>query len=114
MSLEQDIQFLIWLIQECGYRAPKPIGHGRCAFIQPKLFTHSIAVTRIGNYYGINDFWCYSDYVSAKTALDAWDGTGEPKDWFRHTPTGRRISPLEGAYDDKGRWIEPGELYVRR
>jgi hypothetical protein len=107
------ILFLQWLIDANGYRDPKPIGNGRYACIQPKLFTHSIAIGRIGDKFGIDDFWCYPDYPSAKRALDAWDGSGEPVGWHRHTPSGRRIAPPEGAFDGDGRWVRAGKLYVR-
>jgi hypothetical protein len=41
---------------------------------------------------GYVDRWCYHDFERAKTAFDAWDGTGEPTGWHRHPATGRRIN----------------------
>jgi hypothetical protein len=87
MSPEQEVLFLQWLIDNCGYRDPKPIGGDR--------------------------YTCYPDYASARAALDAWDGRGEPQGWTRHPASGRRVAPPEGAHDNAGRRVAAGERYVR-
>lgn len=106
--------FLQWLVDECGYRDPKEIGGGRYAAIYRKAFTVAIIVGRIGDTMSHDDNWCYRDYPSAKLALDAWDGNGDPKGWHRHPASGRRVAPPEGAYDDDGRKVAAGESYVSR
>ena len=63
-------------------------GEAAIVGVMPLLFTHAI-VSGI-NAYGYEDRWCYESYAEAKAALDAWDGTGEPNNWHRHPPSGRR------------------------
>lgn len=94
MSDLDDAAFLTWLVKECGYRNPKPIGNGRYACIAPFMFTQAIIVGRMGAYGAYDDRWCYLSYRMAKEALDAWDGKGEPKGWHRHPGTGRRVDPV--------------------
>lgn len=67
---------------------PKPIKGGRqprYAAISPKMFTHAIVVAPMHDRYSIHDNYCYHGYAKAKAALDAWDGTGEPTGWHRHS-----------------------------
>lgn len=113
MTPEQEVLFLQWLIDECGYRRPRPIGDGRYAAIYRKAFTHAIVIGRFGDYHGVDDNWCYPDCASASAALDAWDGRGEPGGWTRHPASGRRVAPPEGAHDNAGRRVAAGERYVR-
>lgn len=74
--------------ERCGYLDYKMFESGIDACIMPLLYTHAI-ISEL-NAFGYGDRWCYKDYQAAKTALDAWDGTGEPDGWHRHPPTGRR------------------------
>jgi hypothetical protein len=39
---------------------------------------------------GYDDCWDYSDRVAAISAMQRWDGQGEPEGWMRHPATGRR------------------------
>jgi hypothetical protein len=82
--------FLTWLKVDCGYLDPKPLPRGRWAAIWKLMFTHAVVVGTIGDQNSIDDRWCYQNYEQAKTALDAWDGEGEPEGWHRHPITGRR------------------------
>lgn len=107
------VAFFIWLIRENGYRDVRRIGDRHYAAIYPKAFTHAIVLGRIDDEIGYDDTWCYPDYRSARHALDEWNGIGEPTGWIRHPPSGRRISPPEGAVDGDGNRVAPGELYVR-
>lgn len=97
MNLLDELSYLQWL-KEQGYKDPQPLSGNRYAAIMPMMFTHGIIVGKIGDI-GYDDRWCYHNYTSAKAALEAWDGTGEPKGWHRHPRTGRRRS-------------EDGEEYV--
>jgi hypothetical protein len=109
-----DLLFLQWLIDECGYLSPKPIGGGKYACVIPKIYTHAIAVGRIGDCYGIDDSWCYASYVEAALALARWDGAGEPEGWVRHPASGRRVSRDPDERDDDGKPVGAiGVLYVR-
>lgn len=113
-TVPPDLAFLQWLIDECGYFHPKPIGNGRYACIRPKAFTHAIITGRIGDRIGIQQNWCYETKAQAIDALNAWDGTGEPVGWFRDTNTGRRVSRSPDEIDENGRRVGAvGVMYVR-
>ncbi len=88
-GLSAELEYMQFLLNQ-GYSDPKPIAGRRIAFIMPLMFTHAIIVARIGDEYSYDDRWCYHAYASAKAALDAWDGVGEPIGWHRHPATGRR------------------------
>ena len=77
-----------------GYLHPRRITGGRYAAIAPMIYTHAIITGRIGDYWPTDDLWCYRDLATAKAALDAWDGTGEPEGWHRHPMSGHR--PQQG------------------
>ena len=89
-ALVEWTRFVRFLAEDCGYRDLKPLPDGRIACIYPLMFTHAIVVCTVGNFYGVDDRWCYAGYEKAKRYLDAWDGTGEPDGWHRHPATDRR------------------------
>lgn len=37
-----------------------------------------------------DEAWMYKTVDEAVAAMEAWDGTGEPQGWVRHSPSGRR------------------------
>jgi hypothetical protein len=84
------LRYLTWLKDDEGYKDIKLLSPTKWAAINQFMFTHAIIVGTVGNRTEYDDRWCYHDYKSAKAALDAWDGTGEPQGWHRHPPTGRR------------------------
>lgn len=90
MNLLEEVSFVNWLSQDCGYGDIRPLNDGRYVAIRQFLFTHAIIVGQIGDRCGVDDRWCYHSYAAAKTALCAWDGTGEPLGWHRHPASGRR------------------------
>lgn len=45
---------------------------------------------------GYNDRYCYQTMDGAITALDNWDGTGDPEGWHRHPKSGRRRNLATG------------------
>lgn len=80
-----------FLIRECGYLHVRRLPDGkRFAAIMPLMFTYAIVTVRDGDFNSTADRWCYHNLHDACTALDAWDGTGEPTGWHRHPATGRR------------------------
>lgn len=89
MTRFEEISFMHWLKSE-GLQHPKPIGNERYAAIKEFMFTHAIITGQIGDRVGYDDRWCYHDLGTAKAALEAWDGTGEPAGWHRHPASGRR------------------------
>jgi hypothetical protein len=107
-----DLAFLHWLT-EMGFLHPRPIPGGRWAAVQPKLYTHSISIGRIGDESGIDDCWCYPTRAEAEAALEAWDGTGEPEGWMRNPTRGRRRALTEGEYDEDDRPVPLGAIYRR-
>lgn len=77
------------LSEAAGYMDLCQRGEAGWVAIRPLMFTYAIIS-------GIDELshegrWCYRDYASAKRALDAWDGTGEPVGWHRHPASGRRV-----------------------
>lgn len=109
-----EIGFLQWLIADNDYRDPKPIAGGRYACIRPMLFTYGIITGKIGDFYGVDDHWCYGGYAEAKAALLAWNGTGEPSGWHRHPRSGRRVARGFDEVDGDGNSVEPGAIYFVR
>lgn len=85
-----DAVFLTWLKTENGFRDLKPLPRHRWAGIQKMMFTHALVLGRMGDEIGYDNRWCFSSYEKAKTALDNWNGDGEPMGWHRHPDTGRR------------------------
>src|SRR3954447_4252821 len=85
-----DASYLRWLRTDCGYLEVRRLPDGRWAAIWPRMFNQAILVGPVGGRLGVDNCWCYPDFASAKAALDAWDGQGEPLGWYRHPPTGRR------------------------
>jgi hypothetical protein len=116
MSVPNDVVFLQWLIDACGYHHPKPLlaRPGRYACIVKFAFTYGIVTGRIGDRMGYADRWCYSTMDKAKAALDAWDGAGEPIGWHRHPNSGRRVSESPHERDENGFEVgASGVAYVR-
>ena len=114
MSIPPDLAFLQWLIDECGYKHPRPLPGGRFACVARMMFTHALLVGRIGDRVGYADRWCYRSEAAAYKALQAWDGTGEPTGWVRHPDSGRRVSESPDERDQNGERVgEVGVTYVR-
>lgn len=108
-----DLAFLQWLITDAGMLHPRPIPGGRWAAVRPMIFTHAVAVGRIGDQFSVDDSWCYPSRDAAKAALDAWTGYGEPAGWIRHPGTGRRLSETGAEFDQSGGQVgEVGVIYV--
>jgi hypothetical protein len=85
-----ELAFMQFLKVVHGYRDPRPLGNGRDAAISPLLFTHAIIVGRIGDVLSYDDRWCSHTYEAALSALEAWDGVGDPAGWHPHPLSGRR------------------------
>lgn len=88
---DEDL-FFKFLKVECEYKDIKPIGKIYYAAIWPLIYTNAIVFGQIGDYTGVLNRWCYHNYETAKVALEAWNGQGEPTGWHRHPMTGRRVS----------------------
>lgn len=77
LSLQSSRQYLdVQLNGEAGVCGIVPM---LCSFAIVSGMTESGYVNR----------WCYRGYREAQAALAAWDGTGEPLDWYRHPSSGR-------------------------
>jgi hypothetical protein len=107
--------YLNWLVTEEGGRFtdPRLIDTDCWVAIKRFAYTHAIIIGEIGETSGYLDRWCYRTYSDAKTALDAWDGIGEPSGWHRHPSSGRRVSDDPKTFDDRGRLVPVGEMYHR-
>lgn len=108
----EAMAYLLWLRAQ-GYLAVKLLDRERYAAVAPKMYTQAVIVGRIGDFDSIADGWCYPDFSSAKAALDAWDGRGEPEGWHRHPASGRRVAQSDGEFDDDGQPVRKGDLYRR-
>lgn len=56
-------------------------------------FTHNYRLTLSEpqcHGFAVEDQWCYKDEAVGRSALDEWDGVGEPVGWVKHPATGRR------------------------
>jgi hypothetical protein len=110
--------YIQWLKTECGYVAVQGIsGDSRWVAVQRKMFTWAIVKGTTFNRNGIDDVWCYPSFAEAVTSMARWmdaDFKGEPQGWSRHPGTGRRVAGPEGAIDENGQRIEPGQRYVNR
>ena len=107
------LTFLQWLKEEVDYTDLRLLPDGRYAGIAKFMFTSAVIVGTIGDIYGFDDRWCYHSTAEAVAALNAWDGTGEPKGWHRHPASGRRVSETGGEIDGDGNQVARGAQYVR-
>lgn len=86
-----DAQFAERLARLCRqnhYTDLRFFANGRNAVIHRLMYTYALIADV--SFSGYEDRWCYGSYATAKAALDAWDGEGEPSGWHRHPDTGRR------------------------
>lgn len=108
-------QFMEWLAQECGYIAPMQMSQGKWVGLRKKMFTWSIDRGQMFDMNGVEDCWCYHSLAEAVHYYLPWQGAGavgEPEGWHRHPGTGRRVAGPEGAIDENGKRIEPGQAYI--
>ena len=89
---QSDIEFINFLILDCGYRDIRLLPNDKYAAIMPLMFTHAIIIGSMGDRFSYDDRWCYHSYESASKALNEWDGVGEPMGWHRRPASGRRVS----------------------
>lgn len=94
---------LIIICAENGYEHPRVLPDGRWVAIMRLLYTGAV-ITMQADHASLcyEDRWCYHSVESAKRALDAWDGEGEPQGWHRHPRSGRRrpnADPLKEYID---------------
>jgi len=104
--------FLIWL-SENNFVSPRVIAGGRWAGLMQHFdMGCAICAGALGDTVTIADRWTYPHMVAAAWALTEWDGTGEPAGWIRHQPSNRRVSQGHD-YDEHGRLVPAGEVYIR-
>ncbi|MEX3859678.1 hypothetical protein AB3X94_37445 [Paraburkholderia sp. BR10923] len=76
-------------LERIGYVRPfKTLADGRICAIMPMAAIDVLCVDI--NAWGHNDCYYYNANAGAASALEKWDGKGEPEGWFRHPPSGRR------------------------
>jgi hypothetical protein len=102
------VEFFHYLHNECGYRHLKPIDDGQWAAIGQFMSTYAILVGPLLDRVSITRRWCYHSPLTAREALEAWDGRRgtEPEGWHRDPMTGRRRieNPETGAIEETHRW----------
>jgi hypothetical protein len=110
-----EVEFLHELLAaNGGYSDARPIGGGRYACIVRFMYTVGIITGKIGDKTGFEGRWCYHNHRSAKQALDAWDGQGEPTGWHRQPGTGRRVSTSADEVDEDGNVVGAVGVIYRR
>jgi len=73
------------------YLASKVLRGGRVAWVIPMTFGKGRIIVQCDVFAACyEDCWCYDDREKAISALDAWNGEGEPAGWIRHPASGRR------------------------
>ena len=71
--------------------------------VKPLLFHWTFIIGIIGDKCSWLDNFCYQTREQAVTALNAWDGVGEPSGWHRNPRTGRR-RPIGDASREYVSW----------
>jgi hypothetical protein len=98
----EDLKFLQFLKDECGYMEPRPLGDGRWAGLAEMMFTVGIIIGNMGDRVGVIGRYCYTGesdqpilnkleaYAKAKAALEAWDPKTQdrPDGWIRDKVNG--------------------------
>lgn len=101
-SPSTDAAALTAFLASQGYTNIRDLGDGRWAALLGFIFTHAIIVGDWrGAWAGYEDRWCYRTEDTARAALEAWDGHGEPTGWHRHPDSGRRVS------EDGREYVQP-------
>ncbi len=114
MAVPDDLAFLqVLMLENELYSHPRLFGDGRWACVAPSVYSCAIIVGRVGNHESFDDRWCYHDHRAACVALDAWNGVGEPQGWYRQSMTGRRLAETDNCYDETGKIVPVGTIYVR-
>lgn len=90
-------EFRQFLIAE-GYTDIRFLDETVYICLSPFIFTWAIIIGQIGDTTGYADLWCYHNYADAKSAIDSWNGEGEPQGWHRNPRTGRRRTPDGAEY----------------
>ena len=90
---------LMAMVADPSYLDMQVKGDAGIVAILPLFYTHAIIAGICPT--GYEDRWCYADYDTAKAALDAWDGSGEPTGWHRHPTSGRRVDANGLAYVER-------------
>ena len=82
------------------YVAMKRMADGRLCGVHRLLYhwTLHVGIHELG----YEDRYCYATKEGAISALEAWDGTGDPIGWHRHPATNRRRDVQSGH-----EWIAP-------
>lgn len=53
-------------------------------------FCYTVAILADFDEIGYANRWCYHSLLEAKSALQDWNGVGEPQGWIKHLPSLRR------------------------
>ena len=70
------------------YEAMRVLPDGRVCGVRRLMFHWTLHVDV--DAYGVEDFYCFEEQVTAHLALATWNGTGDPVGWHRHGRSGRR------------------------
>ncbi len=83
------------------YTKMKTLADGRICGVH-RLIYHWTMQVGISEF-GYEERYCFATQEMAETAMDAWDGTGDPILWHRHPETGRRRNVVTGEIE-KDAW----------
>jgi hypothetical protein len=81
------------------YALVRRLPDGRLCGVKRLLFhwTIHVGITFTGH----DERYCYATFAGAASALEAWDGEGEPDGWHKHPSSGRRRDPATGETWDE-------------
>ena len=87
--------FADWMHESYGTLMPFlfKMGEDRWLGIERLMFHWTMKIGTVGDYYGYDDRYCYSDVKLALYAAAEWADRGfegEPLGWHRHPKSGRR------------------------
>jgi hypothetical protein len=103
-----DLGLLRWAWRQ-GYPYVRELGEERVVGVE-LLFRYT-GLLWVGTRHERHDLWCYADLSTAVQAAQSWDGVGEPAQWLRHPPSGRRRPNGDPARADvlpsKGPHVRP-------
>jgi hypothetical protein len=75
---------------EQGAMAERILPDGTSLGVWRMMFTFRLTVARDGCEWGYDTSYCYHTDEAAISAMNEWDGTGDPEGWHRNPETGRR------------------------
>lgn len=99
-----------YLVNVCHYGPARILENGTWVAVD----RNRIIRGNVEDLAGWAEEWSFESEADASVVFDFWNGLGEPMNWLRHVPSGRRISRSATEVDSYGRAVGYiGAVYVR-